>query len=586
MKRGRLLILIVLSVILILPAAYSCVLNAGTQSVGRLHIEPDKGNYLYIDRYDLQIAGSDKDGTTYFFLPSYVELSSLDLKGSPKKVFTSDESLLTDPKLGELQEVTVEDSPGVQIPWRICFMRSANIHTLYLEMKDSDPSDISKDGFSTISLSAYSDTGILEFIEKRCLIKGRGNATWDLGGYYPAKLPYEIRFNNAHGLGELSPEKKWVLLANAYEGTGILNKMVFDTARRMEMNFVPESDWADVYMNGHYLGNYLVCNEVQNSASALVNAGGCIIEKNDVYYDEKPAGFKTDHDAFTIKAPKPISDAFLSKVRELTLDIDACLNQDVPDTHLTDLDSFVKWYLLEEFFYNEDALITSCFFYTDHSARQLFAGPPWDFDGTCGEGFGEYLNPRGSILNEDKTRQPIEWYGRLYNDSAEFNTLLRENFRKYLSVYETLITSGIDSYYDTVHASMEMDLALYGRNGYGPEYTVPGYYAGEYNNIRFTKYFLYNRLIHLAGLWDEALDLTCSGLADGSIHTVTLMSPDGSSSTQKVPDGAVLALSSLPAYDPDEYSGWYYKANDLPVSPYLPVFEDITLYLYAADSSF
>ena len=342
-------------------------------------------------------------------VPSYAELSSLDLKDSPGKLFLSDESLLCDPRLGELQDVTVEDRNGERVPWRVCFMRSANIHTLFLDTKDSDPSAITKDDFSTISLSSYSDTGVLEFIEKSCLIKGRGNATWDLGGYPPTKLPYEIRFNNSHGLGELSPKKKWVLLANAYEGTGILNKMVLDTARQMEMNYVTESDWADVYMNGHYLGNYLVCSEVQNSASALVDAGGCIIEKNDVYYDEKPVGFKTDHDAFTIKAPKPINDAFLSKVRELTCDVDVCLNQDIPDIHLIDLDSFVKWYLLEELFYNEDALITSCFFYTDHSARQLLAGPPWDFDGTCGEGYGEYLNPRGSILNEDNTRQPIGW---------------------------------------------------------------------------------------------------------------------------------------------------------------------------------
>ena len=585
MKTGKMTLLIILSAVLVLPAILAYFMNSRAESTGILHIEPEIGNYLYIERYDLENSGIDRDGVTWFFLPSYAELSSIDLVNSPEKLFLEDGSLLSEPEFGKIQNITVGIHPDETLPWQICFMKSSGLHTLFIDLEDTNLSDVEKGVFSRASVRSYSESGTLDFLEKDCLIKGRGNATWDLGGHSPSKKPYEIRFSEAHGLGEFSPKKKWVLLANAYEGTGILNKMVFDTARNMDMNFVTESDWADVYADGRYLGNYLICSEVQGSASSLLDTGGCIIEKNDVYFDEKPAGFKTSNDSFTIKAPKPIESEQLHDVTALARAVDKDLEQPIPDLTHIDPASFVKWYLLEEVFYNEDALITSCFFYTDHKSETLFAGPPWDFDGTCGEAGWKYMDPTGSILKEEKDRQPLKWYALLCNSSPEFNTETRKYFNMYMNIYKDLILSGIDAYYDRIHASMAMDRALYGRTGYGPEYTIPGYYDSVYNNIRFTKYFLYNRILYLAQLWDTDPGFTCEDLNDGTFHTLTLIYPDGSVSTQKTADGTILQPSSLPEFDPDEYDGWYYEANDLPVSIFLPVFEDTTQYLHPLEVS-
>ncbi len=543
---------------------------------GRLYIEPGVENYLYIEEYDLKLVGSDKGDVTYFFLPSHADLTDIDMSGSPGSILLDDGTALSEPELGIVQSVTVEDGKGSVIPWGICFMKSDRIHSVFLDFQDIDPSDVSREDYSRVSVKVFSPTGTVETLDD-AYIKGRGNATWDLGGYSPEKLPYDLKFNEPHGIGNVSPRKKWTLLANAYEGTGLLNKMVFDTAAKLDMSYVTESDWADLYANGRYLGNYLICSEPQNSAKALINAGGCLIEKNDVYFDRKPCGFRTANDAFTIKAPWPIQNKTLTGIEKLTDTVDNELSLTVPETKHIDMTSFVKWFLLEEFFYNEDALITSCYFYSFKDQKKLFAGPPWDFDGTCGESSGSYLNFTDSILNEPDSRNPLEWYNMLYDNSPEFRSSLRQYCNDYKEVFQNLLLSDIDGYYDVISSSMKMDHTLYGRGNLGFDYTTPGYYDDVSNNIRFTKYYLYNRSLYLSDIWDVDFGIPEQNFSDGSTHTVSFQYPDDTVITKDVADGAFFTEHDPPERDAENIERWIYAANDCTVSPYLPIYEDVTI---------
>lgn len=531
------------------------------------------GNVLYIEEYDLTILGIDKDGVTYFCLPSFADLTDIDMTASATKIRLSDGSVLSKPCIGMIQDVLVDMENGDRVPWKICFMKSENIYSVFVDMKGTDIEDIDHDVYSPIDVTVVSPMGRLICKNDEGMIKGRGNATWDLGGFYPEKRPYEIRFLEKHSLGSISPVRKWTLLANAYEGTGILNKMVFDTAKDMDMPYVTNAEWVDLYAGGRYLGNYLVCSEPQVSASYIADIGGFLLEKNDMYYEEKAYGIRTSHDAFTIKAPDILSEKELDDIQTFLEKIDSGLysNEGLPTD--IDIDSFVRWYILEELFFNDDALVSSCFFYTGKDKDVLYAGPPWDFDGTCGDDFGRYVDYNESILDTPEERSPINWYNLLCDDPI-FMEQVQSVFREYMPVYKKLITEKIDDYHDIISASMKMNRAIYGRAGYGPDYTVPGYYSSIDNNFRYTKFFLYNRIRHLSDIWDYDGKIPSVKAGNGSEHDVCFVFPDQRTETVTVPDGTQLAPSELPSYDTERYKGWVYEANDLSASYYLPIYED------------
>ena len=571
-------------ILLAIPLAFH-IYQETSDVVGILTIDPEAGNELMIGEYDLRLTGIDKDGVTYFCLPAYARLTKLDLSLSPVGVFLIDGSPLSDPGLGEIRDVLVAAGDREIVPWKICFMRSENIPSVFLSFDEGGIEDIEHDLYKEVSVKVISSSGRSILEDSESLIKGRGNATWDLGGFSPDKKPYELKFTGKHSLGTIPPLGKWTLLANAYEGTGILNKMIFDTAREMGMPYVTSSEWVDLYADGRYLGNYLVCSEPQVSAAHVTEAGGYLIEKNDVYFEKKKYGFTTEHDSFTIKAPEYVSDAELTEIKDFTSFVDnAIYGGGTGQTVGIDMDSFVRWFLLEEYFFNDDALISSCFFYTDPELSTLYAGPPWDFDGTCGDDYGRYVDYTQSILDTPKDRKPLGWYGILY-DNDEFRESLRDTFTAMLPRLRKLIDSGIDGYYRTVHASMDMNRAIYGRAGYGPNFTVPGYYDTVYNNIRYTKFFLYNRLKYLSEAYLGEDKVPHMDFDDGSVHTLLFSYPDGRQTELSVPDGSRPDIASFPGYDEESFEGWVYEANDLSPSYFIPVYEDTAFVLKDKDSA-
>ena len=546
---------------------------------GSLFIDPANGNILHIDEYDLELTGIDKDGVTYFCIPAFINLTTIDMQASPVKLYLNDGSLLSRSDLWHIQDVTVDTGDGFTVPWKIEFMRSANLNSVFLELKDSDISSIDHDIPSPVSAKVYSPSGILRYSDENAMIKGRGNATWQTEYFEPEKKPYDLFFSDSIRIGNRLPGKKWTMLANVYEGTDMLNKMVLETACKLDMKYVSDSEWVDLYADGKYLGNYLLCSEPATSAASIIDAGGWLAEKNDVYYDEKPYGISTPHDKFTIRAGNAATDTFIDDTGIFINKIDGLMYSGTSSLNeYIDLNSFVRWYMLEEVFYNEDALISSCFFYKPSSEDILYAGPPWDFDNACGEAGKRFLNYEGSILDEPEYRHPLKWYSLLNEDPA-FRNRLHKLFNDNLSVFDELISSGLEEYYKEVGSSAEMDRAIYGISGYGQDYTVPGYYSSVYNNFRYTKFFLYKRLCYLSDKWGTDAVSKPAELSDGSMHNVYFVFPSGDREQIAVPDGTQLSPADYPAYDTSKYDGWVYESNGLEASYYLPVFEDCTFIL-------
>lgn len=599
--------------ILLLGVLSVWFLPASRQVTGKLVSGNDQGNILTIDRYGLTLKGTDKDGVTYFCLPSYAGLTSLDQTDSLSKIYLADGTLLTEPHMGTEQDVLVDTGDGSLVPWKLCFMRSENLYSVFLDTKDTPLSDIEHDVYSDTGVTVISPSGRVSLSDKDAHMKGRGNATWT-----GDKKPYEIKLSEEASLCDMPSSKKWTLIANYFDSTKLDNKLAFDTSKAIGMEYAVSSDWVDLYANGAYLGNYLLCREPHIGKADLdtgnieklnspyfdpdkpfetedmkgfdydppipTPTGGYLIEKNtSAYYEKKKCGFKTNYNYFTIKSPDNASREQIEYIKGFIESIDSCIRK--PDTGSAlsriDVDSFAKRFIMEELFFNNDACVTSYYFYKKPDDELLYAGPVWDYDGALGAGEGPYIDPEGSILYQDRYipaedmdfKNPLLWDALLY-ENDEYKTRLIQIFKDNIPVFTDLINRVIDEDYERIEASLLMDYAVW-RRGWGA-----GHYEDTYDNVRYTKYFLSKRLAYLCERWDVPLPDSDSDFSDGSMHTLTFNMPDGSTKSISVKDGDLVSLKELPSYDESLYSGWYYYESFDPFSPFIPVYEDMAVELH------
>lgn len=524
---------------------------------------------MYIKKYDLTIKGQDKDGITYFFLPSYADAEIISQRTSQYKVYCMDDSLLSKPAYGVVQEVTVDPGDGNRIPWKISFMHSANLYTANIELNDADVYSIDHDKYTPSSLSVYSPYGKMEYTSDSVLIKGRGNTTWDA-----VKQPYEIKLPDTFPLCGMDSSSKWVLLANFFDDTKILNKMAMDLSDSIGMEYAIQSDWIDLYINGEYRGNYLLCKEPGISKGRLRINDGFLVEK-DVRgaVENDPNSFMSGDDLFRIKDPLPISENEKVEISFYVKSIDTKLHNMSSSEPFTDINSysFTRRFMIDEFFNNPDSMQMSCYFYKHEGV--LYAGPCWDYDLSCGKSLNgmDYYDHSKSILDD------------LSKDSLDWDSLLMQN-HPYKADYDALFTEAcpilfdsiqnrVDTYAEKISPSVEMDRALWQND------EIPvRFYASTSNKYRFVKYYLYERLKLLASECDYGSDLPVMDLSDNTIHTVSFKTESDLYSIE-VSDGSLLSEAELPPYDKTRYSGWMYIREQKPFSPYLPVYEDISLEL-------
>ena len=593
--------------------------NKTVASVGYLESTSEEGeeNYLYLENYDLRLAGLDKGDCTYFFLPAFVTLSDLDQSYYCKTIYLPGGPLLTKPIIGESQDILVERDDGSIIPWKICFLQSRNLNTMLLKSIKGDIYDIEHDKYMDIAVNIVSPNGTSQF-EDTVLIKGRGNTTWN-----EDKNPYQILLNNEASLCGMKSSRKWALLANYFDESKLLNKMAFDMSEAIGLQYSSESDWVDLYADGRYLGNYLLCKEPDinhnnldigdlEKANSLAMrdqfitfennqfkgysydnppspvSGGYLIEKNsEKYYKNKKCGFKIAQYPFTIKSPNNASREQIEYIAEIFDHTNAVLTNDIKNRkEVIDEYSFARRFLIEELFFNCDAFKSSYFFYKKPTLNKIYAGPCWDYDKAMGGKGGEFLNYNGTVLDnisrfgDDKEniyvgRYPLEWDNLLYEDE-NYRSYLIQVFKDNQAVINNFLDYRIDDYYERINASINMDNTVWGD-------THTGHYESPYNNMRYIKFFLSKRIEYLCKKW--GIDNSDTYIyTDGTEHQLIFQWPDNNTTKMIVKDGEQIEKENLPLYSTKIYKGWYYKKTGEEFSYYLPIFEDVTLQLFPAES--
>ena len=572
---------------------------------------------LFFKESGLKLHGTDINGTTCFCLPSYVSLSEIDQSSSDIKITLSDGSLLKDPCINRVQNVLVKNTDGDETAWRIIFCKSANLHTFYIDSTDAIiAKDIEQSVYSPISLKVISPEGSTLY-NNSGYIKGRGNSTWHNMDKRPfeIKLPYEVSFC------DMSKACNWTLLANAYDPTKIRNKLIFDTASNMGMEYAIESDWIDLYINGEYWGNYLLCKEprigdgglnipsLEKTNDAYFNpatgfessdkkgfsysasipdiSGGYLLELISEYsLPKKKCWFSTSDNYFSLKSPDNASVEELNYIADYMKMVDSSIQGPAQNQlQYIDIDSFTTRFICEEFSLNEDATTASYFFYKKPDDQKLYAGPNWDYDVALG-GVADYNE---SILNIKSIRHDadnlniLEWDNFLCENQT-YSKYLKNKLERNSAVLSNILDSTLDDYYAKIKSSVQMDRIRW--EGV-PSDTIAPSHIGRYDSLdseyRYLAFYIYMRLKTLEQKYHVKIIEKNPTIFRNDKHALHCVYETGNEKVCFVQDGSQIYESDLPEFDRTHFSNWEYQTDHNPFSYYVPILEDTTLVLRSID---
>ncbi|MBQ8813878.1 MAG: CotH kinase family protein [Lachnospiraceae bacterium] len=301
------------------------------------------------------------------------------------------------------------------------------------------------------------DRGFDLTVEDSLEIKGRGNSSW----MQYEKKGYQIKFASKTAVMGMDESKKWVLLANASDDSMMRTQLVYQMAQNLGMEFVPTLKYVDLWIEGEYRGTYLLGEKVELGGSRLdlENDSGALFEHDQNFYLEEDYWFycQVMERYFTLKEinleePAVIETAmadFSEALEELILFLYETPSDEVTLEALSariDVDSFVKYYLINEYTLNRESFATSFYWYQDGADDVIHLGPIWDFD-TC-------MGNDGTANTVSYGAEHVLFHYLL--SSPEFYAKTLELWELYRAELEGM-TENVDAIRSEIAASAEMN---------------------------------------------------------------------------------------------------------------------------------
>lgn len=250
----------------------------------------------------------------------------------------------------------------------------------------------------------------------RLEIRGRGNSTWG----WPKK-PYKIKLEeDASLLGMPAVTDEWVLLANYADRSSLRTQAAFDLASRTRLAWTPHIRHVDVTLNGQSLGLYTLTEQVeQGDDRVALPEDGYLLEIDFRFRRSGDQGFRSSRGLpVAFKDPDEVTRQQHRQVKRAVRRFEAVLyGKDFAHPRkgyrsLVHVGSFIDWYLVEEFFHNQDSNFRSSVNIAWTPEEGFRMGPVWDFDVSAGTGWKHYSPPHG-FYTRGGTRH---WIARMLED--------------------------------------------------------------------------------------------------------------------------------------------------------------------------
>ena len=283
-----------------------------------------------------------------------------------------------------------------------------------------------------------------DFSEEIMKIRGRGNSTW---GMHPKK-PYQIKFEEKTEILGMPKDKRWVFLAEYSDKTMIRNKVAFEMGYISNLDWTPQSTFAEVFINNEYNGTYNISQKVEESNNRIpLGDHGYLLEIDQLHrLDSDDVYFYTNDFLINIKEPElAYNSTEFNYIKEYINEFENVLKGNQFSNPTTgykkyiDVDSFVDWYLINEITKNVDAKDYSSIFMNVMPGEKIKMGPIWDFDLAFGNvNYADSEYPEGFWVKHNS------WYTRLFEDPA-FVSKVKARF-SYFRENQDFILDKIDSH--------------------------------------------------------------------------------------------------------------------------------------------
>ncbi|MBP3624262.1 MAG: CotH kinase family protein [Peptococcaceae bacterium] len=342
-----------------------------------------------------------QDGVNYLFVPStqamgdvVIHIGDADISGASAGVLDAQSGTVAGAFAHSGDTVALTGADGTV--YTVAAMQST-LPSVYIDLQDTTLADIHADkdtkhkgnSIYISTLDGAYDLAVEDSVE----IKGRGNSTW--AGY--EKKPYQIKFDDKTSVLGMGEAKKWILLANAGDDTMMRNQLVYRAAAQMDMPYVTQFEYVDLWIEGDYRGTFLLGEKVELGSSRLdlQQDTGALFEQDIFFYEEEDYWLRSDvlGTEFVLKEiVEEEEETIAIAMEDFHTSLDTLMTHmynsvpaDVTLPQLSamlDVDSLIKYYLINNYVLNAEALDTSCYLYKDGADDVIHFGPIWDFD-TC-----------------------------------------------------------------------------------------------------------------------------------------------------------------------------------------------------------
>ena len=227
-------------------------------------------------------------------------------------------------------------------------------------------------------------------IKKTGTIKLRGNSSLN-----SEKKPYLINFDEKTIVLDMpAKEKKWTLVPNMYDKTLMRNILGYKMSFIFGLKYTPSCRFIDIILNGDFVGNYMICDKIEVSKDRvdIAKMDETCIEEPEISggYLLQGRGNGRNRDILSFKTNKGITLSYeYPKLEDITEEQKIYIKNKIDEieakvyeniTENIDLESFARYFLVEDFSANQDGIFNSFYLYKEREDDKIYFGPVWDFD--------------------------------------------------------------------------------------------------------------------------------------------------------------------------------------------------------------
>ena len=219
-------------------------------------------------------------------------------------------------------------------------------------------------------------------LEDKASFKVRGNST-----ALAEKKPFTFKFAKKKDVLGMGKGKKWALLANCFDPTLMRNYIAFDIARELDIDYTSNQKDVELWVDGVFKGCYTLMEPVQEGKDRVdidieSNNGmkDFLIEYEYNRDEEGVTYIKSNGYRFALSEPEEPNEEQLAYIQEKVDTLTSAILSKNYETmaSVTNIESFAKLYLVNEFVKNVDSNYSSVYYY--YKDGVFYAGPPWDYD--------------------------------------------------------------------------------------------------------------------------------------------------------------------------------------------------------------